>query len=158
MWRSGGRTTGTTTCSRTPPGPAPTWCRARCPTTRSSWCATRTTGAAGADRTSRRSSSARSRRTPAAARAMESGDFDISFPSTPQDTAALKKTPGIFVGSQKVLGMDYVILGTYGALASPLARQAVNMLFPIDQFASSVMKGTIEAPHSVLPDLMLYSN
>jgi peptide/nickel transport system substrate-binding protein len=89
---------------------------------------------------------------------MESGDFDISFPSTPQDTAALKKTPGIFVGNQKVLGMDYVILGTYGALASPLARQAVNMLFPIDQFASSVMKGTIEAPHSVLPDLMLYSD
>jgi peptide/nickel transport system substrate-binding protein len=36
---------------------------------------------------------------------MESGDFDISFPSTPQDTAALKKTPGIFVGNQKVLGM-----------------------------------------------------
>ena len=40
---------------------------------------------------------------------MESGDFDIAFPSTPQDTEALKKTPGIFVGSQKVLGMEYVI-------------------------------------------------
>lgn len=89
---------------------------------------------------------------------MESGDFDIAFASTPQDTQALRSTPGIFVGNQKVLGMDYVILGTYGPLASPLARQAVNMLFPIDQFASSVMKGTIEAPHSVLPDLMLYSD
>ncbi len=89
---------------------------------------------------------------------MESGDFDIAFALTPQDTQALRSTPGIFVGNQKVLGMDYVILGTYGPLASPLARQAVNMLFPIDQFASSVMKGTIEAPHSVLPDLMLYSD
>src|SRR6266536_494734 len=157
MWRSGGRTTGTTTCSRTPPGPAPTWCRARCPTTRSSWCATRTTGAAGADRTSRRSSSARSRRTPAAARAMESGDFDISFPSTPQDTEALKKTPGIFVGSQKVLGMEYIILGSYGPLASPQARQAMNLLFPSDQFVSSVMRGTLDTPNSVLPDLMLYA-
>lgn len=88
---------------------------------------------------------------------MESGDFDIAFASTPQDTQALRSTPGIFVGNQKVLGMDYVILGTSGALASPLARQAVNLLFPIDQFATNVMKGTIEAPHSVLPDLMLYS-
>ncbi len=88
---------------------------------------------------------------------MESGDFDIAFASTPQDTQALRSTPGIFVGNQKVLGMDYVILGTSGALASPKARQAVNLLFPIDQFATNVMKGTIEPPHSVLPDLMLYS-
>jgi peptide/nickel transport system substrate-binding protein len=88
---------------------------------------------------------------------MESGDFDIAFPSTPQDTQALRSTPGIVVGSQKVLGMDYVILGQYGALASPQARQAVNMLFPIDQYVSSVMKGTIDKPRSVLPDLMVYA-
>ena len=88
---------------------------------------------------------------------MESGDFDIAFPSTPQDTPALRSAPGIFVGNQKVLGMDYVILGEFGPLASPLARQAVNLLFPIDQYTSSVMKQTIDAPHSVLPDLMLYS-
>jgi peptide/nickel transport system substrate-binding protein len=86
----------------------------------------------------------------------ESGDFDIAFPSTPQDTDALRKTPGIVVGNQKVLGMDYVILGQYGALASPLARQAINLLFPIDSYVSSVMKGTIDAPTSVLPDLMVY--
>jgi peptide/nickel transport system substrate-binding protein len=87
---------------------------------------------------------------------MESGDFDIAFASTPQDTEALRSTPGIFVGNQKVLGMDYVILGTYGPLASPLARQAVNLLFPIDQYTSSVMKQTIATPVSVLPDGMLY--
>ena len=45
---------------------------------------------------------------------MESGDFDISFPSNPQDTEALRKTPGIYVGSQKVLGMEYVMLADYG--------------------------------------------
>jgi peptide/nickel transport system substrate-binding protein len=89
---------------------------------------------------------------------MESGDFDISFPSTPQDTEALKKTPGIHVGSQKVLGMEYIILGQYGPLASPQARQAMNLLFPSDQFVSSVMKGTLDAPNSVLPDLMLYAS
>jgi peptide/nickel transport system substrate-binding protein len=88
---------------------------------------------------------------------MESGDFDIAFPSTPQDTAALRTTPGIFVGNQKVLGMDYVILGQYGPLASPLARQAVNLLFPIDQYTSSVMKQTLATPVSVLPDGMVYT-
>jgi peptide/nickel transport system substrate-binding protein len=89
---------------------------------------------------------------------MESGDFDIAFPSTPQDTQALRSTPGIVVGNQKVLGMDYVILGQYGPLASPQARQAVNLLFPIDQYVSSVMKGTIDKPRSVLPDLMVYAS
>jgi peptide/nickel transport system substrate-binding protein len=88
---------------------------------------------------------------------MQSGDFDIAFPSTPQDTAALRSTPGVHVGNQLVLGMDYVILGQYGPLASPLARQAINLLFPIEQYVSAVMKGTVKAPHSVLPDLMLYS-
>jgi len=88
---------------------------------------------------------------------MESGDFDIAFPSTPQDTQALRSTPGITVGNQKVLGMDYVILGQYGPLASPQARQAVNLLFPIDQYVSSVMKGTIARPRSVLADQVLYA-
>ncbi len=88
---------------------------------------------------------------------MESGDFDIAFASTPQDTQALRSTPGIVVGNQKVLGMDYVILGQYGPLASPQARQAINLLFPSDRFASALMKGTIDPPTSVLPDLMLYA-
>jgi peptide/nickel transport system substrate-binding protein len=88
---------------------------------------------------------------------MESGDFDIAFPSTPQDTAALRSTPGIFVGNQKVLGMDYVILGTSGHLADPRARQAVNLLFPIDQYVSSVFKDTIATPVSMLPAGMLYT-
>ncbi len=88
---------------------------------------------------------------------MESGDFDIAFASTPQDTEALRSAPGIFVGNQKVLGMAYVILGEYGPLASPQARQAMNLLFPNDRFASALMKGTIDQPNSVLPDLMLYA-
>jgi peptide/nickel transport system substrate-binding protein len=88
---------------------------------------------------------------------IESGDFDIAFASTPQDTEALRSAPGIFVGNQKVLGMAYVILGEYGPLASPQARQAMNLLFPNDRFASALMKGTIDKPNSVLPDLMLYA-
>ena len=53
--------------------------------------------------------------------------------------------------------MEYVMLADYGPLANPLARQAINLLFPSDQFVSSVMKGTLDAPNSVLPDLMLYA-
>src|SRR5262249_27222812 len=88
---------------------------------------------------------------------MQSGDFDIAFPSTPQDTAALRSKPGIFVVNQKVIGMDYVILADYGPLASPLARQAINLLFPIEKYVSAVMKGTIDRPTSILPELMLYA-
>jgi peptide/nickel transport system substrate-binding protein len=88
---------------------------------------------------------------------MQSGDFDIAFAATPQDTAALRSTPGIFVGNTKVLGMDYVILGQFGPLADPRARQAVNLLFPIDQYVSSVFKNTIATPVSMLPNGMLYT-
>jgi peptide/nickel transport system substrate-binding protein len=88
---------------------------------------------------------------------MQSGDFDIAFPSTPQDTAALRSTPGIFVGNTEVLGMDYVILGQFGPLADPRARLAVNLLFPIDQYVSSVFKNTIATPVSMLPNNMLYT-
>jgi peptide/nickel transport system substrate-binding protein len=53
--------------------------------------------------------------------------------------------------------MEYVMLADFGPLANPLARQAINLLFPSDQFVSSVMKGSLDAPNSVLPDLMLYA-
>jgi ABC-type dipeptide transport system, periplasmic component len=88
---------------------------------------------------------------------MEAGDFDIAFPGTPSDTEALSTTDGITVGNQKVMGMEYIILGAYGPLATPEARQAMNLLFPVDDFITSVMKGTLVAPNSVLPDLILYS-
>jgi peptide/nickel transport system substrate-binding protein len=88
---------------------------------------------------------------------MESGDFDLAYASTPQDSEALRHTPGIVVGNQKDVGMEYVILGVYGPLATPEARQAMNLLFPHEQFLASVMKGALAPPTSVLPDLMLYS-
>jgi peptide/nickel transport system substrate-binding protein len=88
---------------------------------------------------------------------MESGDFDLAYASTPQDSEALRNTPGIVVGDELDVGMEYVILGAYGPLASPAARQAMNLLFPHDQFLASVMKDALAPPNSVLPDLMLYS-
>lgn len=88
---------------------------------------------------------------------IESGDFDVAYASTAQDTEALRNNPGIVVGNQKDVGIEYIILGCYGALATPEARQAMNLLFPTDQFIDNVMKGTLAKPTSVLPDLMLYS-
>ncbi len=89
---------------------------------------------------------------------MEAGDFDIAFPGTPQDTEALRSAAGIVVGNQKVMGMEYIILGVYGALEKPEARRAMNLLFPHDDFLNSVMRGTLEPANSVLPDLILYSS
>jgi peptide/nickel transport system substrate-binding protein len=89
---------------------------------------------------------------------IESGDFDLAYASTPQDSDALRHTPGIVVGDELDVGMEYIILGQYGPLASPAARQAMNLLFPHDQFLDSVMKGALTVPSSVLPDLMLYSD
>jgi peptide/nickel transport system substrate-binding protein len=88
---------------------------------------------------------------------MEAGDFDLAYASTPQDSEALRHTPGIVVGDELDVGMEYIILGEYGPLASSEARQAMNLLFPHDQFLASVMKDALTAPNSVLPDLMLYS-
>jgi peptide/nickel transport system substrate-binding protein len=87
---------------------------------------------------------------------IQAGDFDVAFPGTPQDTDALRSVDGVVVGDQKVLGMEYIILGQYGPLATPEARRAINLLFPHDQFLASTMKGALVAPSSVLPDLMLY--
>jgi hypothetical protein len=89
---------------------------------------------------------------------IESGDFDLAYASTPQDSDALRHTPGIVVGDELDVGMEYIILGQYGPLASPAARRAMNLLFPHDQFLDSVMKGALTVPSSVLPDLMLYSD
>ena len=88
---------------------------------------------------------------------IESGDFDVAYASTAQDTEALRENPGVSVGNQKDVGIEYIILGCYGPLASPEARQAMNLLFPVEQFTTDVMKGTLATPTSVLPDLMLYS-
>jgi peptide/nickel transport system substrate-binding protein len=87
---------------------------------------------------------------------IQAGDFDIAYPGTPQDTDALRSADGIVVGDQKVLGMEYVVLGQYGPLQTPEARRAINLLFPHDDFLNSVMKGALDPPNSVLPDLMLY--
>ena len=40
------------------------------------------------------------------------------------------------------------------ALASPEARQAMNYLFPYDEFLSTVMKDTLERGNGPFPDLL----
>ena len=75
---------------------------------------------------------------------LESGEVDIAYAGTAEDTAAIRSDGRFVVGDFKNLDMTYIILGAYGPLASPEARQAMSYLFPYDDFLSTVMKGTLE--------------
>jgi peptide/nickel transport system substrate-binding protein len=86
---------------------------------------------------------------------LESGDVDIAYAGSAEDTAAVAADPRFMVGNFKNLDMTYIILGEYGPLAKPEARQAMNYLFPYDDFLNTVMKGTLERAHGVFPDLLL---
>jgi peptide/nickel transport system substrate-binding protein len=85
---------------------------------------------------------------------LESGDVDIAYAGTAEDTAAIRGDGRFTVGDFKNLDMTYIILGAYGPLASPEARQAMNYLFPYDEFLSTVMKDTLERGNGPFPDLL----
>ena len=85
---------------------------------------------------------------------LESGDVDIAYAGTPEDTAALRTDKRFFVGDFKNLDMTYIALGDYGPLAKPEARQAMNYLFPYDDFLNSVQKGTLARANGVFPDAL----
>jgi peptide/nickel transport system substrate-binding protein len=85
---------------------------------------------------------------------LESGEVDIAYSGSAEDTAAIKTNPSFTVGDFKNLDMTYIILGEYGPLAKPEARQAMNYLFPYDDFLGTVMKGTLERANGVFPDLL----
>jgi peptide/nickel transport system substrate-binding protein len=85
---------------------------------------------------------------------LESGDVDIAYAGSAEDTAAIRADSRFYVGDFKNLDMTYIILGDYGPLASPEARQAMNYLFPYDDFLNTIMKGTLERAHGPFPDLL----
>jgi peptide/nickel transport system substrate-binding protein len=85
---------------------------------------------------------------------LESGDVDIAYAGSAEDTAAIRADSRFYVGDFKNLDMTYIILGEYGPLASPEARQAMNYLFPYDDFLNTIMKGTLERGHGPFPDLL----
>jgi len=85
---------------------------------------------------------------------LESGDVDIAYSGSAEDTAALRADPRFKVGDFKNLDMTYIILGDYGPLSTPEARQAMNYLFPYDDFLTNVMQGTLQRANGVFPDLL----
>src|SRR5207249_11753521 len=85
---------------------------------------------------------------------LESGDVDIAYAGSAEDTAAIRADSRFYVGDFKNLDMTYIILGNYGPLASPEARQAMNYLFPYDDFLNTIMKRTLERAHGPFPDLL----
>jgi peptide/nickel transport system substrate-binding protein len=87
---------------------------------------------------------------------LQSGDLDIAYPGgTAQDTVALRADACLNVVSKKNLEMQYIILGDYGPLADPRARQALNYAFPYSAYAHDLMKDIVTMPHGVLPDLLV---
>ncbi len=84
---------------------------------------------------------------------LEQGDADTAINGTADDTDALR-AEGFKIGDFKNLDMTYIILGEYGALKTPEARQAMNYLFPYDDFLNTVMKGTLVRANGVFPDLL----
>jgi len=85
---------------------------------------------------------------------LESGDADIAYAGTAEDTAAVRSDGRFVVADFKNLDMTYIILGAYGPLESPEARQAMSYLFPYDDFLDTIMKGTLERGHGPFPDLL----
>jgi peptide/nickel transport system substrate-binding protein len=85
---------------------------------------------------------------------IESGEVDIAYAGTAEDTAAVRNDGDLVAGAFKNLELVYIILGEYGPLASPEARQAMNYLFPYDEFVSTVMKDTFVRANGPLPDLL----
>jgi peptide/nickel transport system substrate-binding protein len=89
---------------------------------------------------------------------LQSGDVDVAYAGSADDTAAIDADRRFRAGHAKDLEMAYVILGQYGPLASPEARQAMSYLFPYDEFLSSVMKNTMQRGSGPFPDLLLTHN
>ena len=87
--------------------------------------------------------------------ALESGAVDMITPSSSaHDVQALKEDARFVTSTAKAMYLEYVILGQYGPLATPEARQAVNYLFPHDAYVKSVMLNTVAPAHGCFPDLL----
>ena len=87
--------------------------------------------------------------------ALESGAVDMITPSSSaHDVQALKADPRFFTSTAKAMYLEYIILGEYGPLQKPEARQAVNYLFPHDAYVKSVMLNTVAPAHGCFPDLL----
>jgi peptide/nickel transport system substrate-binding protein len=85
---------------------------------------------------------------------LESGEADIIWPGTPEDTVALEKDPRFVVTDAKTMTMEFIFLGNYGPLKDPRARQAINHAFDTDAYIRQVTLGTQDMPQGVFPSLM----
>jgi peptide/nickel transport system substrate-binding protein len=87
-------------------------------------------------------------------RLLEEGEADIVWPGTADDTVDLGEDPRFVVTDAPTLVMEFIALGRYGPLEDPRARQAVNHAFDRQGYLEGVMRGTLDEPHGVFPDLL----
>lgn len=87
---------------------------------------------------------------------IQSGDLDMAFPSpNADDTVALRSNPCIRVTTDKNLEMQFIMLGDYGLLKSPKARQALEYAFPYGAYVHQIAKDTLTIAHGIFPDLLI---
>lgn len=85
---------------------------------------------------------------------LEQGEADIIWPGTADDTVGFGEDPRFTVTDAQTLVMEFVALGDYGPLADPRARQGLNHAFDRQGYLEGVMRGTLDEPHGVFPDLL----
>ena len=87
--------------------------------------------------------------------ALQTGAIDMAVNSeNAQDTVAVLGDHRFDVAKTLAMWMQFVVLGQYGPLATPEARQAVNYLYPSKAYVSSIMKDTVAPAHGCFPRQM----
>lgn len=85
---------------------------------------------------------------------LEQGEADIIWPGTADDAVQFGDDPRFVVTDAKTLVLEYVVLGAYGPLADPRARLGLNHAFDRQGYIEGIMRGTLDEPHGVFPDLL----
>ncbi len=84
--------------------------------------------------------------------ALQTGAIDMAVNSeNAQDTVAVLNDHRFNVAKTLAMWMQFVVLGKYGPLTTPEARQAVNYLYPRQAYVSSIMKNTVAPAHGCFP-------
>ena len=87
--------------------------------------------------------------------ALESGAIDMAVTSSnATDTAAVLQDKRFNVANKLAMWIEFIVLGNYGPLARPEARQAANYLYPGDAYVSSIMKHTVAPAKGCFPQLL----
>jgi peptide/nickel transport system substrate-binding protein len=85
---------------------------------------------------------------------LERGEVQAIVPGTPEDTVKLREDPRFTVADGLTYQVQYFALGSYGPLADPRARLAMNHAWDRQGYISDIQRDTVMPTHGVFPDLL----